>query len=320
MSSPVGLHLNIVEEMEESSESNSDEMPNTDIEVFEVEVVNAETKKSFKKHIASDGRTYIEVEPDAQYFIELKVVSTKKVVAHVVVDGVSTGYLNLLSNLEAYFGQFQDKDGELTTTAFKFKKIIGSVSAVTPFIGKIEVVFHSAKILEERVPPERLSGNSQLKDPELTEDVMEKSVYTTKGDVLVNRVQEPNYLTRFFSKGEVLHKKELYYCTAFGLIAVGILPPPPVFICSKKNKTSSNLKPSIDVIDTYINGELRKSVLVESFDLTTMSDDDATGSHSDDDEIGSHSTHSDEELLKKFFSGRRSDKEEGNGFEKRGMK
>ena len=56
------------------------------IDGFTVELVNAETKRPFKEHQIPDGRIYIEVEPDAGYFIRLATDCKREVIGAVEVD------------------------------------------------------------------------------------------------------------------------------------------------------------------------------------------------------------------------------------------
>ena len=78
---------------------------------FKVEVVYAETKIPFKEHTATtDGDTYVEVEPDAEYFVDIESKSEDPVVAYIRIDGKDLGYNVTLRKKQNYLSGLVSKD------------------------------------------------------------------------------------------------------------------------------------------------------------------------------------------------------------------
>jgi hypothetical protein len=66
---------------------------------FTVELVAADTKVAFKEH-TKDGRTYVEVEPQVEYFIRVEAEIGPEVELRLAVDGKDLGYIETVGSPE----------------------------------------------------------------------------------------------------------------------------------------------------------------------------------------------------------------------------
>ena len=62
---------------------------------YSFEVMNNETGQAFLEH-NKDGISYVEVEPDVQYFIRFKNESTNDVIIHGFIDEGDLGYMDFV--------------------------------------------------------------------------------------------------------------------------------------------------------------------------------------------------------------------------------
>jgi hypothetical protein len=67
------------------------------------EIVHAESKNPFPEHTAFNRDTYVEVEPNAEYYICIKSDHPAMVIAEILVDGKPLGYSCRLSTLAVAF-------------------------------------------------------------------------------------------------------------------------------------------------------------------------------------------------------------------------
>lgn len=137
--------------------------------VLNVELVEAESKRPFKKHKGPDDNTYVEVEPEAEYFIkviismpEKKTICDAKVTLRV--DGESLGYKLNLSNFTKvakngtakymyYAGYYFRKNGVESLTSLKFgAPSTRNLSDEQPKTGKVAV---SLLVRNKPVPKNR---------------------------------------------------------------------------------------------------------------------------------------------------------------------
>lgn len=132
---------------------------------FKVELVEAATKIPFKEH-SKDGSTYVEAEPDAEYFMSVLKMSKTETDVHCacsVDGGAVTGLAGYpkdhISTEPLYFGIRSDRDGEShsTQTALKFVKpqiTHGSTNANSNslLMGKVEVLLRELTYTGRMLP------------------------------------------------------------------------------------------------------------------------------------------------------------------------
>ena len=207
-----------------------------------LEVVAAEGLNApFPEHVAPDGTTYAEVEPDAEYFVRADVRdgggAIPRLLADLYVDEERKrkGYcLWKKKNNKPILGFSSYFDGVKTVTAFKFNKIGsglgpnvtsgGSAGTVPPSIGKIRIEFYESQY---RGPPKH--GREYKADSAQTwsgrnvdaSGIGKKVLKSTSGDT-IRSIKESRPSP--YKKGKFVESIELKYCTAQGLIHAGIWP------------------------------------------------------------------------------------------------
>lgn len=94
---------------------------------FKVGLVYADTKMAFKEH-TKDGKIYVEVEPDVEYFISIQQTGTRRGGTTIVtlgVDGTELGikhYSSKCKDQPSYKGIPSRENGFTTKKALKFTK------------------------------------------------------------------------------------------------------------------------------------------------------------------------------------------------------
>jgi hypothetical protein len=205
---------------------------------FKIELVEAQTKVPYKEH-TKDGKTYAEVEPNAEYWISIQKIravsfANQNVCVRVKVDGKCPGWTtsynpSSVDKEPAFFGLVECKDGVTSSRALRFVKPeilagIGSASANEPMIGNIEVEIYAIAAT--------YVDNSRLQDKLGT---MEATTVSSRGGMskakfVRSAAGKTTHLMTSSSKkyvqGPKLQAIMLHYCTVPGLMHVGVLPKP----------------------------------------------------------------------------------------------
>jgi hypothetical protein len=212
---------------------------------FLVEIVEAESKVSFKEHTRStDGKVFAEVEPDIEYFVHIKRTGENDykgdvVSASILVDGQDMGVSYPWSKgrrHSLYAGLWKCKDGVATTTALKVfeppQRVKGSSTQGRNYVtGKVEVqiferIFSGTyyQLSEEKHSTEfkncrvlECSKSDRKKDKKL----LRSKVGSTEVTETFSPGRQPQY-----HRGKLLDTITLQYCSTVGLIEVGILQRP----------------------------------------------------------------------------------------------
>jgi hypothetical protein len=214
---------------------------------FYAELIYADTKTPFKEHTSSDGKFYIEVEPNAEYYIQLMSKSEDPVRVRIKIDGKDVGYdVNLSKNqasAPSYFCGLRsvDKNGGTIHQALKFAKapVVQKTEdkKVPPefWTGSVEVEFYEA-VYEGLVAagPSRPSQNAWSggdvgymigkSNPD-----KKKGVMSAAGDAVDYRPAKRARHSARYKKGGHLKTISLNYCSTVGLIFAGILTKPPLW-------------------------------------------------------------------------------------------
>eukprot|EP00587_Corethron_hystrix_P007842 CAMPEP_0113316382 /NCGR_PEP_ID=MMETSP0010_2-20120614/11679_1 /TAXON_ID=216773 ORGANISM="Corethron hystrix, Strain 308" /NCGR_SAMPLE_ID=MMETSP0010_2 /ASSEMBLY_ACC=CAM_ASM_000155 /LENGTH=268 /DNA_ID=CAMNT_0000173085 /DNA_START=5 /DNA_END=812 /DNA_ORIENTATION=- /assembly_acc=CAM_ASM_000155 len=201
---------------------------------FSVQLIDADTRVPFKEHTGNDGKIYVEVEPEKEYFIKASSsLDPKKTKVRVTcaVDEEELGYYNCLwqySKNTVYNGYAARKNGKTIETSLKFAKTKVCRDPNSDLIsqllmGKVAVTF------SEAIP----DGKDDVNDFEtnLSEENVapsSKGVHTKKVNDLDTYLEgEADDIT--YKEGTCLAKIELDYCCTLGLIRHNILPKPPLW-------------------------------------------------------------------------------------------
>uniref|UniRef100_A0A7S1B9B7 Uncharacterized protein n=1 Tax=Corethron hystrix TaxID=216773 RepID=A0A7S1B9B7_9STRA len=204
---------------------------------FSVQLIDADTRVPFKEHTGNDGKIYVEVEPEKEYFIKASSsLDPKKTKVRVTcaVDEEELGYYNCLwqySKNTVYNGYAARKNGKTIETSLKFAKTKVCRDPNSDLIsqllmGKVAVTF------SEAIP----DGKDDVNDFEtnLSEENVapsSKGVHSIKGDIIndLDTYLEGEADDITYKEGTCLAKIELDYCCTLGLIRHNILPKPPLW-------------------------------------------------------------------------------------------
>jgi hypothetical protein len=223
---------------------------------FRVELVEADSKQPYKEHV-KDGKSYAEVEPDVEYFVSIeKIVDLpkKRYVVECLVDNQDLGYVwypegdETSDDQPRYFGLYQREDGVTKERALKFVQPPllqirdSDETEMPPFFGTVKVnVFEAGppnSFEEEEVSDSDQSDSCvyslEVETVNVEKNKRDKHVRSAEGSIKSSkkyRRQGKKALfrtkTEHWPRGNLVEVISLHYCTAVGLIHVGVLPKPP---------------------------------------------------------------------------------------------
>jgi hypothetical protein len=213
---------------------------------FTVNLVDATTKVVFKEH--TKGReTYVEAEPDAEYFIHIEVPGSMDVLACVRVDGKSLGYMVEFGPgvRHTYDAGLVSYDGiNVTTRSLKFAKakLFNSENKdqnASFWTGKVEVDFHrristgrfnAPAIIENKWDGGDVGFVMGQADPKMKGVMTKQGSHATSEQYSVRAQEE-------FCDGGILQTITMNYCSTVGLMFNGVLGPiNPMILARKANE------------------------------------------------------------------------------------
>ena len=282
---------------------------------FSVELINAATKEAFLEFDAKGkGKrgvdAYVEVEPNAEYFLRMKNnYSRFKVELSFKVDGVDLNYTHSLNPGETHdcgLYSYDEAEATSTHTSLKFDKIFrqreqqqcsnpdpeeDNEKQYTWFssdIGTVEVTFYreissKGSYKMNTTKPISFVENPQNEDDQLNNS--RKRVKSNSGKKL--KSSHDDGMRDKSKRGRKLETIKVRYCSTVGLIENGVLPEPPNWEAYCKLFLKENgiePRPEIRIKPTpwkqYIrdkNGNVVSSVETDCFDLTTLEDETGKG-------------------------------------------
>jgi hypothetical protein len=206
---------------------------------FDIQLVHAESHEPFKEHL-KEHKTYVEVEPDAEYFLHIKKIETTEtpLVLRYFIDGKDLGYQSWFkcgtSTGKDFRGIMHQRDGVEVHKALKFVKPKHSDNNVTaiggPEIsGKIEIKMYEGIFDGYRESPQGFTSDFTPETRMNLDDndvrfFQEKVVRSAEG---ATTTKKRLHSTERFRKGCLLETYTLHYCTTKGLIVVGVLEEAP---------------------------------------------------------------------------------------------
>jgi hypothetical protein len=211
---------------------------------FTVELVDAHSKAPFKEH-AKDDETYVEAEPDAEYFVRVAGRGGgDKVSAKISVDGKCIGYRKTLKKsgkkssicgLRSFDGVSSTHKALLFAKAKVFNSSDAAEEAPSFWTGNVTVKF------QEMFD----TGNTHIAAPGINQwkggDVgvvlgqtgpKMKGVMTKEGNIAVRSKKDDGHRTTY-RKGRVLETITLKYCSAVGLMVAGVLGPVDPYVMAR---------------------------------------------------------------------------------------
>eukprot|EP00978_Attheya_sp_CCMP212_P033401 scaffold134527_cov52-Attheya_sp.AAC.5 len=268
---------------------------------FTLEIINAETKEPFKEHMCpTTGKTYVEVEPDAEYFVQLTQDRNTMLIGRCDIDGENLGYrISLFAKgPHTLCGLWRQCGGKTTMTALKFSKTSSlhqnsaEQTRPLPWTGIIKASYYEAinpTIKHGRLPDHTSTwsgGNVGFARGDGSGLIGKKGVKSQSGNIIdVKKVPAYNAYMQY-RPGRCLQTIEVQYCTTPGLIQAGILPKPPMWEGHQKSFSRKRSAPETPIVTpqrikreaSVIDGHtVMKAKEYELFDLSGTPDSDSEG-------------------------------------------
>jgi len=269
---------------------------------FTLEIINAETNEPFKEHTCpTTGKTYVEVEPDAEYFLQLSQDRKPMLLGMYAIDGEHLGYqISLFAEgPHILCGLLRLCGGKTNMTALKFSKTSSlqqnsaERTRPLPWTGIIKASYYEAINPIEKFGglPDYTStwsgGNVECARGDGSGLIGKKGVKSQSGNIIdVQKVPASNISYVQYRPGRCLQTIEVQYCTAPGLIQAGILPKPPMWDCHQKSFSRKRSAPEIPIVTpqrikreaSVIDGHtVMQAKEYELFDLSGTPDSDLEG-------------------------------------------
>jgi hypothetical protein len=213
---------------------------------FRVELVEAKTKKPYKEHTSKDGKVYVEAEPDAEYFVSVQKItkiSEKHCLYVPYVDDQSLGWQGKaagegIATKPTYFGLCQDAQGVLSSIALKFVKPSyvnrndsKNSSPPTQLFGKVEVKVYEAGAAYDNKKIMHQDTSVSLSRPTVAVgnagNETKKNLRSSEGCEILRGMGRKTG-AQWKRKG-IIDVITLNYCSAVGLINVGVLVKPDIY-------------------------------------------------------------------------------------------
>jgi hypothetical protein len=254
---------------------------------FKIELVYADTKIPFKEHI-KDGNVYVEVEPDVEYFISIKMTDASRdgvTVTKFFVDeqdlGYQTNYTPCTVRQTDYRGLWTRENGVSTIKALKFTKprISADGTNVHPnlLMGKVEIKMYEGTFENYLDQSKNFSSSFSAAAVDVNQSGLagkKKSLRSGEGDTTVTENCTGERLAKF-TKGALLDMVTLNYCAALGLIEVGVLEKPDAWTYHRMQRPAELDQGSPRVRPKTIPGPgISGPKTVELFDLSEVGSDD----------------------------------------------
>jgi hypothetical protein len=265
-----------------------------------MELVLADNKDIVFKEHTKNGKTYAEVEPDAEYFIKLQDASVQAdempsknddFQYHLFVDDKCVSlfahrYGNFLKEPK-YRGVTSESNGVETDKALKFVKPEQLDNAGTtnrmPLMGKVELKIYSTYSKQCVVPMSSPSSVASFQTDKVAmsgDNISKKKVLRSEvGDTMLTEQSHnlpPGSMATYVYAKELLETITLNYCSAVGLMEVGILKKPNIYVHynmmrqyegkASAKRESSSLLPPMKRVRHDENGEGKADL----FDLSTL--------------------------------------------------
>ena len=201
---------------------------------FEVSLVRADTKEPFQEHENECGETYVEVEPDMDYFVRVKSTYPEReslVRADLVLDGVGLGYYTIpIYGQERLHGLWTVQGNSQIEKALCFHCAELGTNTEKIWFGSLEMTFSEAIPEGSRITQNvKNVWTGGIVDGSIPGTKKGKVVKSKEGSLVLNTATPSRRTHTIYLAGKELAKIKLYYCTTFGLIQAGILPKPPLW-------------------------------------------------------------------------------------------
>ena len=257
---------------------------------FSVRLVDATTKEAFTEHVGPDGKVFAEVEPGAEYFIELMGATEDKkkklpqpLRVKYFVDGKDLGCRSNISGfplIKSLAGLRSVSNGVATYTALCFgnPRITWDHNSPSQMsssqMGNVTVKIHekiengTRNVTLNRTAVSVQAGTISA---DMTKGQKKKVLRSEKGSISMNEPMSRRKLEEILRGkkkthkcGKLLDSITIYYCTALGLVQAGVFPGPDT--ASNRKRRSAN---DSDNNDATLVSTKKKRVLTEKSSTET---------------------------------------------------
>ena len=216
---------------------------------FTVELVNADTKTAFREH-THHGEIYVEVEPEAEYFIRIEVEAAKAVVAKIFVDNESLGYDIIFKgrqgNKKSASAGLWSYDGVVsTTTALMFARSKfftsqnNSINQCTPlWTGEVQVEFF--EMIDTGKTCVETASESDWKGGDVGVVLDQAELKRIHGTMTLDgnhtRTTKDDGVRTDYTEDSLIEIVTLRYCSTKGMVLAGLFGPrkgDPYFLARK---------------------------------------------------------------------------------------
>lgn len=269
---------------------------------FEFQLVSAEDKQPFQEH-QKGGKTYVEVEPDAEYYLGIRKVrqSSARLKCEYIIDGKNLGYNRTIGrapNNMFHTGLVSWSKGVEQNKALKFVKAsftsgdegIGSTMAGMGTIElKVSTAIYDGQYARSNFTTSFTTPTIKMEDQSGV--TMKKNVRSDAGSCVETSVYGSNETYHRYRAGEHLYSITLYYCATPGLIAVGVLPKPPAWEWQRMTKPSKLSAEEKQKLDNTVISEKRNrngNLILQLADSDSDSDNEDETSVRPDPALSKH--------------------------------
>ena len=252
---------------------------------FKIGLVYADTKMPFKEH-TKDGKIYVEVEPDVEYFISMQQTGTSRSGTTILsyhVDGKDLNYHQCSSKCRdepSYKGISNRQNGVTTKRALKFMKPRISQDGTNVnrdlLMGKVEIKMYDGILKGYKDNHKDITSTFTTAAVDLEQSglVKKKSLRSGEGEITLTK-KTSGKPHASFKRGAHIDTVTLNYCAALGLMEVGVLEKPDAWTHHRMKRPAKvehglrRVQPK-HIQDTGAAG----SNTVELFDLCAAASDD----------------------------------------------
>jgi hypothetical protein len=251
---------------------------------FKFELVYADTKMPFKEH-TKDGKIFVEVEPDVEYFISIQQTGTSRggaTISTFSVDGTDLHFHHINSNGKdqpSYEGIWSRENGVTTTKALKFTKPLTSQDGTNVhrglLMGKVEIKMYEGILNGYKGHQKDFTSTFTATAVDLNQSgvAKKKSLRSGEGEITVTKRKAEKRRARY-KCGAHFDTVTLNYCTALGLMEVGVLKKPDSWTHHRmKRPVANHGAPRVQLKHIHETGAAG-SKTVELFDLCAAGSDD----------------------------------------------
>jgi hypothetical protein len=252
---------------------------------YKIELVYADSKLPFIEH-TKDGKIYVEVEPDIDYFISMQQQQTGAgregyTLSRLTVDEQDLGYACPTSkNMKEpmYCGLWTQEKGVSTMKALKFTKPKISEDGANVkrglLMGKVEIKMYEGVFLGYQ-DPRNFSSSFTAAAVDLNQSGLAKKKSLRSGEGETVETIQSSAKQPKIQYGAQFDTVTLNYCAALGLMEVGVLEKPDKWTYhrmkrpAKPDQGAPRVKAKIIADPAAANAQT-----VELFDLSAVGSDD----------------------------------------------